>query len=202
MIGIVNYGMGNIASVYNALEHMGAKCGIITSPWEIKKYDKLIVPGVGAFGQAVANIKKIGYLEELNEFVYTLEKPILGICLGMQLLLSESFEFGRHEGFRFINGQVLSFKEKNEKLRIPHVGWNTLNNCDDCTLTNNIQDKTFYFVHSYYCDICDEGVLVGTTEYGIQFQSYVEKKNVFGTQFHPEKSQKSGLQILENFNAI
>lgn len=202
MIGIVNYGMGNLASVFNALEYIKVKCCIISNPQDIAQCDKIILPGVGAFGQAMSNIRERGYGEEILEFASARKKPILGICLGMQLLLDTSYEFGKHEGLHLIKGNVLPFRDKVRHNPIPHVGWNTLEEMVSSYLLEESLGESFYFVHSYYCDIKDDEAKVGTTEYEIKFHSCVEKENIFGVQFHPEKSQRCGLKLFQRFSMI
>ncbi len=203
MIGIINYGMGNLASVKNALDYLEIDSKIIDQPDELMEVDKLILPGVGAFGMAMDNLRSRGFVEPLKEVVLEQKKPILGICLGMQLFLSKSYEFGEHEGLNFIQGEVKSFADKVKDLPIPHIGWNRVK-FEKNTLLNNVEpDKAiFYFVHSFYCDLENKGDESGGTDYGIDFTSMIEKDNIFGAQFHPEKSQKFGLEIFSSFHKL
>lgn len=203
MIGIINYGMGNLASVLNALEYLNIEAKIIEDHKDFNGVDKLILPGVGAFGMAMQNLFERQLIDPIKESVLVKNKPILGICLGMQLFLTKSYEFGEHEGLNLINGEVKNFADVLVNQTIPHVGWNTVvfqqNN-----LMNNVpfDQAVFYFVHSYYCELKTTDQVSGTTEYGINFHSMLHHKNIFGTQFHPEKSQKAGLEIFSNFNKL
>jgi glutamine amidotransferase len=204
MIGIINYGMGNLASVKNALDYLGIENKIIDNPSELEKIDKMILPGVGAFGMAMDNLNKSGFSSVIKELVSVKQKPILGICLGMQLLLESSTEHGNHTGLGIIEGQVKMFDKDLIRLPVPHIGWNTVtpNILNKVLFKNHETAATYYFVHSYYCSIKDTSSVAGITEYGISFHSSIEKNNIFGCQFHPEKSQKSGLNIFKNFNLV
>ncbi len=202
MIGVINYGMGNLASVQNALDFLEIKNTIISLPTQLKKCSKVILPGVGAYGNAMKNINEMALNEEINEFVLVKKKPILGICLGMQLLLKRSFEFGMNEGLGILDGEVLPFHYAVNLVPVPHIGWNDVSISKDSILLRNIEDAAFYFVHSFYCYVKETQAKVSKTEYEIEFDSVVEYENIFGTQFHPEKSQKSGLQIFRNFHNL
>lgn len=203
MIGIINYGMGNLASVKNALDYLRIDSRFINSPQELNKVDKLILPGVGAFGMAMSNLISKGFAEPLKEEILLNKKPILGICLGMQLLLTKSCEFGEYEGLNLIKGEVKSFSDKITDLPIPHMGWNQVNYCKNLLLEDvSMQDAVFYFVHSFYCELHDKNQESGETKYGFKFTSMIEKENIFGAQFHPEKSQKYGLKIFSSFQKI
>jgi glutamine amidotransferase len=204
MLGIINYGMGNLASVQNALNYLNLANQIIVEPSEIKNYDKLILPGVGAFGEAIGKIKDKGFFNEIQEFVITKQKPILGICLGMQLLLESSTEHGYSAGLGLVKGKVNYLGDKISTLPLPHVGWNSVAPRTGSVLFHNdqISEWTFYFVHSYYCDVSDKSLVTGKTTYGFDFDVAFESGNVFGVQFHPEKSQKNGLALLTNFGKI
>lgn len=200
MIGILNYGMGNIRSVRNALDYAGIPNRIITDFHDVKTCDKLILPGVGAFGLAMEQLAKLGFLDEIKEHSITRRKSILGICLGMQLLFETSSEHGQHDGLAFVKGKVNYLGDKVMDLPIPHIGWNEVLKRDASTLLNGIEEKgSFYFVHNYYCESADESTVTGKVEYGISFDAVLEAENVFGCQFHPEKSQKNGLAVLKNF---
>ncbi|MBA4196811.1 MAG: imidazole glycerol phosphate synthase subunit HisH [Chitinophaga sp.] len=204
MIGIINYGMGNLASVQNALNYIGVKAVIVSEPHEMDNVKKIILPGVGAFGTAIDNLKKIGFYNKIREDVLVKNKPIIGICLGMQLLLNSSTEYGFYEGLHLIEGTVDGFTTQNiNHLPIPHVGWNTVKPPENSILFKGITElSAYYFVHSFYCKIHNLEAKVGVTDYGIDFHSTVEYNNIFGCQFHPEKSQSDGLQILKNFSDL
>lgn len=202
MIGIIDNKMGNLASVQNALNYLSIPNEIFSNPLEIKKYEKIILPGVGAFGNAMENLKNSGFYDAIREEVLVKNKPILGVCLGMQLLLSNSTEYGFHDGLNLIEGSVRHFKEKFTHLSIPHIGWNDVFSQKNTLLTKESINNCFYFVHSYYCIVTNPNEVAGITYYGIDFHSMVEKKHIFGCQFHPEKSQKSGMEIYKSFSKI
>lgn len=203
MIGIINYGMGNLASVKNALEYLSISCKIISSPDELREADKIILPGVGAFGMAMDNLNKSGFSAEIKELVLEKKKPILGICLGMQLLLDQSVEHGKHKGLSIVNGEVLFFGDAISGQPIPHMGWNDVEQKKDSVLYKTIDGPvSYYFVHSYYCQLNNVQEVAGITNYGIAFHSSIESGHIFGCQFHPEKSQKNGLSIFKNFNSF
>ena len=196
-IGIVDYNMGNLASVKNAFDKIGANAKIVNSPDKIKNYDKLILPGVGAFGDAMQHLKSTGMDEAIKEFVKS-GKFLLGVCLGMQLLFEKSEEFGEHKGLGFIEGEVVYFdKKKLVDKKVPHMGWNKLFN-DNSPLFKGLNNPYLYFVHSLHV-VCDDKYAIGKTIYGYEFVSAVNKDNIFGFQPHPEKSHNEGLKILENF---
>ncbi|MCX6762605.1 MAG: imidazole glycerol phosphate synthase subunit HisH [Candidatus Moranbacteria bacterium] len=202
MIGIINYGMGNLQSVKNSLDYLHIPNKFVNLSPEMSSCDKLILPGVGAFGLAMKQLSELKFIEPIKEFVAS-GKPLLGICLGMQLLLDSSEEHGNNAGLGLIRGQVLSFKEKIANLPIPHVGWNDIFFKKESKLLNNVEDgASCYFVHSFYCDLTDKKEVASTTDYGFNFDSSIESGNIFGCQFHPEKSQRVGLAILENFSKI
>jgi len=196
-IGIVDYNMGNLASVKNAFKKIDADAEVVSVPEKIKDYDKLILPGVGAFGDAVEHLKTSGLDEAIKEFVKS-GKYLLGVCLGMQLLFEKSYEFGEHAGFGFIEGEVVKFdKEKAKNHKIPHMGWNKLFH-KNSPLFKGLDNPYLYFVHSYHV-VCDDKYAIGKTLYGYEFVSAVNKDNIFGFQPHPEKSHNAGLKILKNF---
>ncbi len=201
MIAIVNYNMGNLGSVYNAFLKVGANAKIENDPNKLKDYDKLILPGVGAFGDAMEHLNSSGLKEAIVEFAKS-GKYIMGTCLGMQLLFNSSQEFGKTKGLGLIPGEVVAFnKEKfdNKELKIPHMGWNELFIQKDDAIFNDL-DREFYlyFVHSYHV-VCDDKYALGKTKYGYEFVSAVKKDNIYGFQPHPEKSHDNGLKIIENF---
>ncbi len=203
MIAVVDYNMGNLRSVQNAFLKIGSKVTIVKDPEKIKKYDKLILPGVGAFGDAMEHLKKDNMDEAIKEFAET-KKPLLGICLGMQLLLDSSDEFGKHEGLGLIEGRVKRFDSSkfNTPLKVPHMGWNELFIKKETPLFKNLPKEFYlYFVHSYHA-ICESKYTIGESEYGYTFSSAINKDNIYGLQPHPEKSHKNGLLILKNFTEI
>lgn len=201
MIGILDYGMGNLSSVANALDYIGAKNCIISSCQDFKNVSKLIIPGVGSFAQAMSNLHYKGFVKEILDFNSD-NKPILGICLGMQLLAEFGTEPIESEGIGLINGKVLKLFDKD--VRVPHVGWNNINLVNNHPIMVDVKTTAdFYFVHSYYFSLSDPNNLISETDYGLKFPSIVTntKGNVVGIQFHPEKSQKQGLKILDNFSS-
>jgi imidazole glycerol-phosphate synthase subunit HisH len=199
-VAIVNYGLGNINSIKNAV-YFGQKniaLNLVDDPDQLIHYDKVILPGVGAFEDAMRLIRDKNFDEALIE-VRNSGKFILGICLGMQLLATRSYEFGEHEGLNFIEGEVRKFDSETD-FRIPHTGWNNVKFKAGEKLFNNIESNSdFYFVHSYYFNCKNESYSIGITDYINDFSSAIKKDNVFGTQFHPEKSQRDGLQLINNF---
>lgn len=200
MIAIVDYGVGNLFSLKSSFAAIGADTIITPDPEVIKKADKILLPGVGAFGDAAEKLKKSGLGDLIIEEVKK-GKPLLGICLGMQLLFEKSYEYGDHEGLGLIQGEIRPISDVIPKdLKIPHIGWNALNfKGDTSPIFKNIKDGDFvYFVHSYYGTNCKENT-IATTEYGAELTAAVQNKNVFGCQFHPEKSGNVGLNILRGF---
>jgi len=203
MIAIVDYNMGNLASVQNALAKIEAKSKVVSEPQDIKNYDKVLLPGVGAFGDAMEHLCQNGMDEAVKEFAKS-GKPMLGICLGMQLLFSKSLEFGEHKGLDLIPGEVVPFDENmfNQPHKVPHMGWNELFVQKDTPLFNNLSKRFYlYFVHSFHVVTTDDYV-IGKTWYGYEFVSAVQNGNIFGIQPHPEKSHENGLKILHNFVQI
>jgi glutamine amidotransferase len=193
--------MGNLASVQNALDHLKISSKIIHTPAEIKDCDKLILPGVGAFGQAMQTLHELHFADELKEVIANGKKPVLGLCLGMQLLFEQSEEMGEHKGLGVIPGKVVSLKKGVPDFPVPHMGWNHVTEKKASVLLANIpeEERVFYFVHGFYCQAKNEADISGTTDYGINMDTITEHQHIFGCQFHPEKSQQSGLQILKNF---
>lgn len=204
MIGIINYGMGNLTSVKNALDFLKVTNKVIDSPYQFADCDKIILPGVGAFALAMQNINNAGLNDAIFDFCLLQKKPILGLCLGMQLLLEKSSEHGDHKGLGLVKGEVTHLAEYIKDLPVPHVGWNSLDSVNTSVLLKNIakEEQVFYFVHSYYCTSEDKSSVAASVNYSINFDAVIEKDNFFGCQFHPEKSQKSGLQLLKNFSEV
>lgn len=202
MIGIIHYGMGNITSVYNAFQYVGADILILESPREMVSCDRYVLPGVGAFGQGMSNLRELGFVEGIQKFVIQEKRPLLGICLGMQLLATKGNEFGVHEGLNLIPGKVERLP--GDAVRLPHVGWNQTRICQDNSLLPGSPGETFYhyYVHSYHFIPEASEVIFCTCEYGIRFAAGIGKENICAFQFHPEKSQKAGLEILRNFGAL
>ena len=203
MISIIDYGMGNLNSVKRKLDRMGLKSIITSDPEEIKKSDKIILPGVGHFAKAILEIKNRGLWDLLSEQVIVKKKLVLGICLGMQLMAKHSEE-GDSEGFGWIDAEVLRFKVSDRiKYKIPHMGWNTIRPLKDSLLLEKISlESEFYFVHSYHV-LCDNSEdVLAQTDYDYSFTSAFQKENIFGVQFHPEKSHDAGEVVLRNFVKI
>lgn len=195
-IAIIDYGMGNLRSVEKAFAHLGYTALITSSPFELEKADKIVLPGVGAFGDGMRELNNRG-LGPLIESLVADHKPILGICLGMQLLFTESEEAPDVPGLNIIPGKVRRFRKG---ITVPHMGWNQLHIRHTSGLLESITvDTYFYFVHSYYVVPEAPDVIIATTEYDIEFASMVGTNNLYATQFHPEKSQQSGLAMLTNF---
>lgn len=201
MIGIIDYNMGNLASVYNACHLIDAKASIVKDPNELKNFDRVILPGVGAFADAMKHLNETGMKEAIYEFSKT-GKPMIGICLGMQLLFESSQEFGHTQGLGLIDGEVVKFDKSkmHEDIKIPHMGWNTIINKEH-SLFEGLENPYLYFVHSYHAQTKEENI-IGKTVYGYEFVSAVNKDNVYGFQPHPEKSHDNGIKILENFIKI
>ena len=198
MIALVDYGMGNLRSVEKALARVGADVRIVSDGKSALAAEALVLPGVGAFGDCMANLKAVGLVEAIGEFIAT-KRPFLGICLGFQALLESSEEAPGVKGLGLFSGTVPRFAVNG--LKVPHMGWNQLRiKQRDCPLLKGVADSSFvYFVHSYYCKPKSGSVVCGTTEYGIEFCSMLWTGNVYATQFHPEKSQGVGLAMLKNF---
>ena len=198
MIAIIDYDAGNIKSVEKALQKLGADVVITKDAQEILRADKVILPGVGAFGDAMANLKKFGLDKVIYEVV---EKgtPFLGICLGLQLLFERSDETPGVEGLGILKGEILRIPDKDD-LKIPHMGWNSLHLQNQGRLFMGLSEQSYvYFVHSYYLKAEDEQIVKATTDYSVNIHASLEKDNVFACQFHPEKSSDVGLKILKNF---
>jgi glutamine amidotransferase len=201
MIAIIDYGMGNLRSVAKALERVGAQTAILNTPDRLDEADKLVLPGVGAFQDAMTHLQERGFVEPLRAWAAG-GKPFLGICLGLQLLFDVSFEDGQHAGLGILPGKVVRFdmSGRPERLKVPHMGWNQVRFVKASRLTAGLeQGSYFYFVHSYYVEPADPDAVLGVCDYGAPFTAMVEKGNIFATQCHPEKSQNVGRKLLENF---
>jgi len=202
MIAVVDYGAGNVRSVINALELIKQKPVVTRDPDELIKASAIILPGVGAFGDCVGAIRKYNLIDPLNEIIIKAKKPYLGICLGMQILAEKGLEKGVHEGLGWIRGTVKKMVPSDRKFRIPHMGWNDIKFNKSCPIFYCMDENpAFYFVHSYHLEVdnSDAQFVVATCEHGMQVTSAVQKDNIFGVQFHPEKSQEEGMRLLENF---
>ena len=199
MIAIIDYGVGNLFSLSSSLKAVGADTVITGDPNKIKRADKLILPGVGAFGDAIGKLKAEG-LDKIIKNEAENGKPLLGICLGMQLLFDKSYEFGEYDGLGLIKGNVVPMEGRiPQKLKIPHIGWNALKIKKKIPAFSEIKDgDCVYFVHSFFADDCEESV-AATTEYGIEITAAAANGNIVGCQFHPEKSGEIGLSILRAF---
>lgn len=197
MLTIIDYGMGNLGSIANMIKKVGGKCIISSNLDELKNADKLILPGVGAFDNGIKNLKKNGIFDVVNKKVLIDKTPILGICLGMQLM-TKSSEEGIEEGLSWVNAETIKFK--NQDLKIPHMGWNTIEVQKQSNLIEKSEiESRFYFVHSYYVKSNEKNDVLTSTTYGNEFVSSFEKENIIGVQFHPEKSHKFGMKLFQYF---
>ncbi len=200
MIAIIDYGMGNLRSVEKGFLKAGVNAAVTSSPAVVDKADGIVLPGVGAFRDCMRELTNLKLTDAIASAVKN-GKPYLGICLGLQVLFSESDEFGKCMGLDIFKGKVVRFKPST--LKVPHMGWNEVKIQKGNPLLNGIKDNTyFYFVHSFYVEPGDNSIVAATTGYGIEFTSMIWKDNVFAVQFHPEKSQAAGLQLLKNFGEI
>ena len=190
-VAVIDFGAGNLMSISKALEHLGAKVNVTSDEREIQAADAAVLPGVGAFYDAM---KEINHLKNVIKNMG--DRPLLGICLGLQLLFKESEEGGLYQGLGILNGRVVRFKGE---VKVPHMGWNSVKLIRNSPLLRGVENESyFYFVHSYYA-VPEEDIATGVTSYGLEFPSVIEKDNIYATQFHPEKSGKAGLKLLENF---
>ncbi|HUG91028.1 MAG TPA: imidazole glycerol phosphate synthase subunit HisH [Planctomycetaceae bacterium] len=201
MITIVDYGMGNLRSVQKAFERLGVEAVVCDRAAGLGGADKLVLPGVGAFRDAIAELHRQAMVEPIREHIAS-GRPFLGICLGLQLLFDVSYEDGTWEGLGVVPGEVVRVANR-PGLKVPHMGWNRLERGAPCRLLEGIPDEAhFYFVHSYYVVPREESVIAARTEHGVPFVSVIARDNLFATQFHPEKSQRAGLRLLRNFASI
>ncbi len=199
MIAIVDYGVGNLRSVQRAFEYLGAEVTVTAHRETIESASAVVLPGVGAFGQAMANLERTGLADVIRQ-VIAQGRPFLGICLGLQLLFEQSDEMGEHRGLGVFGGKVKRF---DVDLKVPQIGWNQIHIQRASPLLEGVANGSYaYFVHSHYVAPADPEIVLATTDYGIDYASVIGQGNVFGIQFHPEKSQAVGLRILRNFTAL
>lgn len=200
MIGIVDYGMGNLKSVLSAFEYIGSAVKICVMPEDLKSVDKIVIPGVGAIEQCVQKLSATGFAEALNEEVLRKAKPTLGICLGMQVMCKRSYENGEHICLGWFDADVIKLHPDNENMKVPNIGWNRIIYNKSLSLFNGLPEIVdLYLVHSYYVNAKNENEVVASYNYGHKVTAAILKDNIFATQFHPEKSQDMGLRILQNF---
>ncbi|HYJ89719.1 MAG TPA: imidazole glycerol phosphate synthase subunit HisH [Pyrinomonadaceae bacterium] len=199
-VAIVDYGTGNLHSVIRSLNRLGTNGTVASNSEEILRSDKIILPGVGHFGRAMQRMQSLGLVPALNHAVLVDKKPILGICLGMELMAKRGEE-GDSEGLGWFNGEIVRFRIKNElKYKVPHIGWNQIHISKDSRLMKDIPEASeFYFLHSFHFAMSDRSSILNETEYEYTFPSAIEKDNIFGVQYHPEKSHDLGVQLLKNF---
>ncbi|HEX6335272.1 MAG TPA: imidazole glycerol phosphate synthase subunit HisH [Flavisolibacter sp.] len=199
-IGVIDYGMGNIFSIVKKLQQFFVDTVVITRPAEMRMADKLVLPGVGHFGKAVAHLKTMGIYDDINDAALVKKKPVLGICLGMQLM-AERGEEGNAEGFGWFSGTNVRFRVSNAaRYKVPQIGWNQLSRCRDSRILAHVGDADeFYFLHAYHLDAAVHGHVICTTRYDYEFPSGIERDNIAGVQFHPEKSHRAGEKVLKNF---
>lgn len=199
-VAIINCGIGNVQSLYNAVKRVSENAEIITDPNSIlvSKFDRIILPGVGAVGRYLNKLREAGFERALKKKVVDERTPFLGICVGMQILATSCFEFGTHEAFNLIPGSVRKFPQNDTNFKIPHIGWNQIKIIQKDSALKDLNDEDFYFVHSYHYE-CEPNYIIASTEYGGQFPSIIGLGNVFGVQFHPEKSSSSGERLLDHF---
>lgn len=203
MIAIIDYGMGNLRSVQKGFEKVGVEAGIVQDPGVVESARGVVLPGVGAFADAMANLARTGMDRAVTRFILS-GRPFLGICLGLQMLFETSEEWGHSKGLGVFRGTVRRIPPG---LKVPHMGWNQLKfrgagKCEDNIFKGIPEGSSFYFVHSYYVDPMDKDIVAGVTEYGMEFTSAVAKDNIYAIQFHPEKSSAMGLRILQNFGGV
>lgn len=201
MIAILDYGIGNLKSIHNMFKKIGVESIITSNVDDIKNAHKYLLPGVGSFDYGITNLKNSSFFTTLEEEVLKNKKPILGICLGMQLLTNCSEE-GKEKGLGWIDANTVKFDLEDKSLSIPHMGWNKTNPTNTNSLFNNLDENRFYFVHSYHVVCNSSDNILATTNYGKLFTCSIYKDNIYGVQFHPEKSHKFGMQLLKNFGDL
>jgi len=202
MIAIVDYGMGNLQSVANAVEALGAAYMVTQRPKDVQEADGIVLPGVGAFGEGMENLRKLGLVDVLRSEVVEKGKPYLGICLGLQFLAERGYEEGEHEGLGWVRGEVRLIEPRDPAAKVPHMGWNGIDIRRESHIFRGLQkNPVFYFVHSYSFvpDSTEEEVVTAVVHHGMEIVASIQKRNIFATQFHPEKSQSAGLLVLKNF---
>ncbi len=199
MLAVIDYGAGNLRSVLHALKHLDARdLHLVRRPEQLRGASKIILPGVGAFGAGMAQMRKQKLIEPLKAALAA-GTPYLGICVGMQMLYEVGEEMGEHEGLGIFSGRVRRFPHFTDR-KVPHMGWNQLNIRRESALLRGLDERSYvYFVHSYYCAPTDEGTVAASVDYGIDYAAVIQRDNIYGVQFHPEKSQSVGLSILSNF---
>ena len=201
MITILDYGVGNLKSIYNMFKKVGVESFITSNIEDIKNANKYLLPGVGSFDHGITSLKKTLFFETLEKEVLENKKPILGICLGMQLLTNSSEE-GKEKGLGWIDAQTMKFDLEDKNLSIPHMGWNKTIPINTNTIFRNLDENRFYFVHSYHVVCNSKENILATSNYGEIFTCSIYKENIYGVQFHPEKSHKFGMQLLKNFGDL
>ncbi len=200
MIAVIDYGMGNLRSVVNAIEMAGGSPEVVSDPSRLQTAERILLPGVGAFGDCIANLKRTGFAETLDREVREKGRPILGICLGMQVMARRGFEFGEHDGLGWFDAEVRRIQPTDPGLRVPQVGWNDLDvRKEHPVLRGMPKGSDVYFVHSFHMSCNDPADILATCDYGGPITAAVAKDNIVATQFHPEKSQDVGLGLLTNF---
>lgn len=201
MIAILDYGIGNLKSVYNMFKKVGVEATITSDSSTIKNADKYLLPGVGSFDHGITSLKRASFFDTLESEVLNNKKPIIGICLGMQLLTNSSEE-GKEKGLGWIDAETIKFDLTDKNLSIPHMGWNNIYPKNQDNIFKKLADNRFYFVHSFHVVCSSEENVLATSNYGQEFTCSINKENIYGVQFHPEKSHKHGMQLLKNFDEI
>jgi imidazole glycerol-phosphate synthase subunit HisH len=205
MITIIDYGLGNINAIHTVYKNLNIPVTVVSKPSDLDNAEKLILPGVGTFDFAMDKLNKSGLRDKLNKLVNDNDVPILGICVGMQMM-AENSEEGQMDGLGWVKGDVLHFKHiksDDKKMDVPHMGWNSITpKIENPLIAGLSKDSYFYFLHSYYCEVHDDTIIVSSTKYGNDFVSTINDGNIYGVQFHPEKSHQFGIQLLKNFSEL